>query len=114
MGQARSHGVWLTVGTGLGCLAKLLVCAMTAARQFKAQAPLYGAALLATGGMSSWLIPQYGLLGGAWAACAGTGVLVLGSAAVNVWAVRIAEGRRRSQSGANMGIAVSERGSGPR
>jgi O-antigen/teichoic acid export membrane protein len=104
--------VWLTVGTGLGCLAKLLVCSMTAARQFKAQAPLYGIALLATGGMSSWLIPQYGLLGGAWAVCAGTGVLVVGSAGVNVWAVRIAEGRRWSRPREGTGMAASQRRSG--
>ncbi len=79
---------WLMLAAGLGYVARFLVCSMTAARYFKAQAPLYAGALLVLGGLSFWLIPPFGLLGAAWAICAGMLVLLLGSALVNVHAVR--------------------------
>jgi hypothetical protein len=98
----------------LGCLAKLLVCAMTAARQFRPQAPLHGVALLATAALSSWLIPGHGLLGAAWAVCAGMASLVVGSVAVNMVAVWAAERREHSQLTGEHARGVSGREVGSR
>ncbi len=79
---------WLMVAAGTGYVARFLVCSMTAARYFKAQAPLYAIALLILLVLSLWLIPPYGLLGAAWAICVGMLALLLGSIAVNIYAVR--------------------------
>ncbi len=79
---------WLMVAAGVGYIARFLVCSMTAARYFKAQAPLYAVALLILLILSLWLIPSHGLLGAAWAICVGMLALLLGSIAVNVCAVR--------------------------
>ncbi len=79
---------WLMVAAGLGYVARFLVWSMTAARCFKAQAPLYVVALLTLGGLCFWLIPVHGLLGAAWAICMGMTVLLIGSMLVNVYAVR--------------------------
>ncbi len=78
---------WLMVAAGLGFVARFLVWSMTAARCFRAQAPLYLAALLILGGLCFWLVPAHGLLGAAWAICLGMVVLLAGAVVVNVRAV---------------------------
>jgi O-antigen/teichoic acid export membrane protein len=80
--------VWLMLAAGIGFVARFLVCSMTAARYFKAQAPLYAGALLVLGGVSVWLIPRFGLVGAAWGVCAGMLALLIGSIGVNVHAIR--------------------------
>jgi O-antigen/teichoic acid export membrane protein len=80
--------IWLMVAAGLGYVARFLVYSMTAARQLKAQTPLYALTLGAIGGLSAWLIPAYGLLGAAWAVCGGMLVLLAGALAVNLHAIR--------------------------
>jgi O-antigen/teichoic acid export membrane protein len=76
------------VAAGIGYLARFLVCSMTAARYFRAQAPLYAASTLVCAAACYWLIPRYGLLGAAWATGAATSSLLLGAAAMNYYAVR--------------------------
>jgi O-antigen/teichoic acid export membrane protein len=82
--------VWLMIAAGFGYLARFLVCSMTAARQFRAQAPLYASVLLITAACCWWLIPWRGLMGAAWALCAGMLALLLGAVAINIHAVRLA------------------------
>jgi O-antigen/teichoic acid export membrane protein len=79
---------WLMVAAGLGFVARFLVWSMTAARCFRAQAPLYAAALLILGGLCFWLVPAHGLLGAAWAICLGMMALLVGAVVVNVRAVK--------------------------
>jgi O-antigen/teichoic acid export membrane protein len=76
--------IWLMAAAGIGYVARVLVSGMTASRQIKAQAPLYGITLLATAAFSWVLIPRYGLLGAAWAVCAGMAVLLMGAATVTL------------------------------
>ena len=87
---ARYFGVflWLMGAAGLGYVARFLVYSMTAARCLRAQAPLYALSLVAVGVLSLVLVPAHGLRGAAWASVAGSVVLLLGAAAVNVHAVR--------------------------
>ena len=80
--------VWVMAAAAVGYLARFLVCAMTAARHLWAQAPLYALAALACAAASYWLIPRYGLRGAAWAMGTAMLVLLLGAAAVNLYAVR--------------------------
>jgi O-antigen/teichoic acid export membrane protein len=80
--------VWLMVAAAFGYVARFLVWSMTAARYLKAQAPLYAVTLLVLGGLCVLLTPAHGLLGAAWAICAGMLTLLVGAAAVNVHAVR--------------------------
>jgi len=76
--------IWLMVAAGIGYVARILVSGMTASRQIKAQAPLYGITLLGTAAFSWMLIPRYGLLGAAWAVCAGMAVRLLGVATITL------------------------------
>jgi O-antigen/teichoic acid export membrane protein len=100
---------WLMVAGGLGYIARFLVWSMTAARCFKAQAPLYAVALLTLGGFCFWLIPGHGLLGAAWAICTGMAVLLVGSMLVNVYAVRAqARALREQDARAHTTPGVSE------
>jgi len=81
--------VWLMLAAAFGFLARFLVCSMTAARRFKAQAPLYAIALLVLAALSVWLVPQAGLLGAAYSICVGMVVLFLGAVGINIRAVRV-------------------------
>ncbi len=80
--------VWLMAAAGIGYVARFLVYSMTAARYLRAQAPLYGISLAVIGGLTWVLLPGYGLLGAAWASCAGMLILLVGAAAVNLHAIR--------------------------
>jgi O-antigen/teichoic acid export membrane protein len=80
--------VWVMAGAGIGYLAKFLVCAMTAARRFRAQAPLYALATLACAVVSYATIPRWGLVGAAWGTGAAALVLALGAAGITLQAVR--------------------------
>jgi len=84
--------VWLMLAAAFGFLARFLVCSMTAARCFKAQAPLYAIALLVLAALSVWLVPQAGLLGAAYSICLGMAVLFLGTVGINIRAVRVPVG----------------------
>lgn len=76
--------VWLMVVGGLSYVASILGYAMTAARYFKAQLPLFIIVTLTTYLASLWLIPKYALLGAAFSLLAGTLVQILGSGIIIV------------------------------
>jgi hypothetical protein len=60
---------------------------MTAARLFHIQVPVFVLVSLSTLIWCLFLVPAYGLLGGAWALMIGASVQLIASTAVNVWAL---------------------------
>lgn len=74
--------VWIVIAAGIGYVASCLGYAMTAARHFSIQLPLFVLVAAASLGASFWLIPTYGLMGAALAMLAAVLVQVVGSAAV--------------------------------
>ncbi|ACG75621.1 polysaccharide biosynthesis protein [Anaeromyxobacter sp. K] len=74
--------IWLMVGGGLGYVASLLGHGMTAARQFRAQVPLFLVLIAVLGILCLVLVPPFGLLGCAWALAVAATVQLLGSAYV--------------------------------
>lgn len=61
--------VWLLVATAIGYLCTFLGFALTAARVFAVQVPIYAASVVVVLVASAVLVPRYGLLGAAWAIC---------------------------------------------
>jgi O-antigen/teichoic acid export membrane protein len=62
--------IWIIVAAGLGYLASVFGYAMTAARLFTIQVPIYLASIVAVTVGCAVLVPGHGLLGAAWATCA--------------------------------------------
>lgn len=70
--------IWLAVGAGVGYVASFLGYALTAARYFAVQAPLFAVVAAATG-LAAWiLVPRFGLVGAAWSVIIGCLVNLLG------------------------------------
>lgn len=87
--------LWWIAGVGsLGYLGSFLGYAMTAARYFFIQTPLFTAAGIATAAACALLVPDYGTIGAAWAMGIGMIVQVIGSAGVIVYAITAAPGRQ--------------------
>lgn len=80
--------VWLTLGGAAGYLASAAGFAMTAARRFAEQLPLFVAVVGASALACALLIPRFGLLGAAYAALLAAGVQLLGSGLVVFLALR--------------------------
>lgn len=70
----------LMIAAGLTCLASVLGYALTAARQFRLQVPIYAAALVVTAAVCAWLTPAMGLRGAAIGTAAGSLTQMLGAA----------------------------------
>lgn len=87
--------VWIAVAGSLGYLGSFLGYAMTAARFFFIQAPLFCVVGLTTATACAILVPTHELLGAAWALCLGMIVQVVGSALVVVYS--LSTGKPRSQ-----------------
>lgn len=69
----------LLVGiAGIGTIGSFLFCGLTAARAFRAQVPVYLAAVLVVTVASTLLIPRYGLMGAGIAVLLSTVTIVLG------------------------------------
>lgn len=79
--------VWLMLVAGIGYVASILGYAMTAARYFKSQIPLFALVTATTTLNSFWLLPKYGLLGAAIALCTAVIVQVCGSLAIITYAL---------------------------
>ncbi len=62
--------IWIVVAAGLGYVASVFGYAMTAARLFAIQVPIYLASIVAVTVGCALLVPGHGLLGAAWATCA--------------------------------------------
>jgi O-antigen/teichoic acid export membrane protein len=88
--------VWLMAAAAMGYLASMLGYAMTAARYFKVQAPVFALVVGVNIAACALLVPSRGLIGAAWAMVIALGVQLLSAAAVTAHAVRAAR-RRREQ-----------------
>jgi len=77
----------LMVATGLGFSASFLGYAMTAARYFRVQAPLFAMVTAVSILTCLWLVPLYGLSGAAVALVIAAAVQLLGSLAITVFAI---------------------------
>jgi O-antigen/teichoic acid export membrane protein len=80
--------VWLMVASGVFYVASFLGYGMTAARYFKAQAPLFFAITVATVAACAVLVPGYGLIGAAFASLISMLAQLAGSLAVILRALR--------------------------
>ena len=81
---AQESGVffWLMVAGGIAYVSSFLGYTMTAARYFKVQLPLFTLVAGTTTAACLWLVPQWGLVGAAWALIMAAVVQAAGSAAV--------------------------------
>jgi O-antigen/teichoic acid export membrane protein len=77
--------VTIMVAGAIQYLAALMASAATAARFFKPQIPLLAAVVVASGILSYWLIPSYGLLGAGLAIVASSIVLLAGEMILLSW-----------------------------
>src|SRR5262249_43500207 len=80
--------VWVAIAWAVGNIASALGYAMTAARFFFIQAPLFVLVALVTAVACGWLVPAHQLAGAAWAIVIGQVVQMVGSAAVVAYALR--------------------------
>jgi len=95
--------VWVMVGAGLGYIGRFLIVGTSAARSFRAQAPLYVISLLVAG-VGSWrLVPRWGLLGAAWALSASLATMLIGAALILWCALR--HGPSTEPSASRLGAA---------
>jgi len=81
----------LTLAAGLGFIGSFIGYAVTAARYFLAQAPLYAAAVGVTAVGCALLLPRYGLTGAGWVAVGSAALMLAGGAAILVVALRTME-----------------------
>ncbi|MGD0832739.1 MAG: hypothetical protein ABR907_17535, partial [Terracidiphilus sp.] len=79
---------WLMAAAGIGYLASIMGCGMTAARLFNPQLPLNLIVVTVCAGASWCWIPTYGLRGAAWALFAAAAVQFLASLFVLLRALR--------------------------
>jgi O-antigen/teichoic acid export membrane protein len=79
---------WLMVAAAFGYIARFVVVAASAARSFRAQAPLYAVSLAIVAACSWWMIPRWGLLGAAWAVATAAAALLVGAVVVLFAALR--------------------------
>lgn len=61
--------IWIIAAAGIGYLAAVCGYAMTAARQFAIQVPIYAISIAVVAVACALLVPGHGLLGAAWATC---------------------------------------------
>ncbi len=85
--------IWLTVSAGIGFMASAFGFAITAARHFRAQVPLFLGVMGVTLVAAYLLIPSHGLLGAAWTSLITTTTQLVGSVFILWLAVR--EGKPR-------------------
>ena len=78
--------VWLAFGTALSYVATFLGFGMTATRNFRIQPVIIGTTTLLTLILSMLLIPNYGMVGAAWALAIAAGLTLLMALIVNVHA----------------------------
>ena len=78
-GREQDVLVILMLATGVTCVASMLGYALTAARQFRQQVPIYAASLVITGAICGWLTPSMGLRGAAIGTAAGSLTQLVGA-----------------------------------
>jgi O-antigen/teichoic acid export membrane protein len=87
--------VWIAAAGALGYVGSFVGYGMTAARQFFVQMPLFIVVGLATAAACALLVPDYGLIGAAWAMGVGAFVQLAGSALVIGFALAASPGEER-------------------
>ncbi len=87
--------MWVMVAAALTYLGSALGYAMTAARYFRVQMPLFVLVCATTAGACALLVPQYQLLGAAWAVVLALTLQVLGSLGIIGHALRTLARERR-------------------
>lgn len=80
--------VWLSAGAALGYLASCAGFAVTAARRFREQLPLFAAVTVILALACAWLVPPLGVTGAAFAGLIGAGAQLMGSGLIVVAALR--------------------------
>ncbi|MCP2014425.1 O-antigen/teichoic acid export membrane protein [Deinococcus sp. HSC-46F16] len=80
--------LWLTLGGALSYLASCAGFAVTAARRFREQLPLFAAVTVLLALACAWLIPPYGVMGAAFAGLIGAGAQLAGSGLIVAGALR--------------------------
>jgi O-antigen/teichoic acid export membrane protein len=78
----------LMLAAGIGYVATFLYYAMTSARLFRMQLPLFGAVAATSLVACAALVPARGVMGAAQASVVTAAVNLLGAAAVNLYALR--------------------------
>lgn len=94
--QYSTEFVWLMAASGLAFVASVLGYGMTAARLFGVQVPLFAGLAALTALLCAWAVPQWGVLGVAYALVLVAIAKILGASAVVWWALRNA-----SKTGSN-------------
>lgn len=89
--------VWLMAAAAVGYVASCLGYAMTAARRFRVQVPLFFAVGAVTAGACAALVPAWGLTGAAWAM--GAAALAQGAGALWVTVQAVTDVSRREGKG---------------
>jgi O-antigen/teichoic acid export membrane protein len=84
----RDLFVWLAVAAGIAYVASFVGYAMTAARHFRIQLPLFALVASTTALACLWLVPTHGLLGAAIALVIGSAIQAGGSSVVVAHALR--------------------------
>jgi O-antigen/teichoic acid export membrane protein len=72
----------LMLAAGVSYLATFLGYAMTAARAYRAQVPLFGIVVVATAAGCQFWVPRCGMRGAAWALIVAAGIQLVGSVVV--------------------------------
>ncbi|MGI8688064.1 MAG: lipopolysaccharide biosynthesis protein, partial [Thermomicrobiales bacterium] len=80
--------IWIIAAAGIGYLASVFGYAMTAARQFTIQVPIYAVSIVVVVIACALLVPAHGLLGAAWATFLMYAVQLLLKAAAILYALR--------------------------
>jgi hypothetical protein len=84
--------MWLMVAAGVGYVSSLIGYAVTAARKFSVQVPLFALVAGSSGALSLWLVPAQGLRGAAFAVLGAAIVQLVGSLGIIFSATRIQDG----------------------
>jgi O-antigen/teichoic acid export membrane protein len=82
------HGrllIWLMTAAAVGYMASFSGYAITAARFFRAQLPLFAVVIAANAAACHWLVPRHGLYGAAWAMAIAAAVQLIGIVTLLVW-----------------------------
>lgn len=87
---------WMMIAAAISYVASFLGYGLTAARQFKVQAPLFAVVTIVTAAASIGLIPGHGLLGAAWATVLAAIAQLVGSGVILSHATRVQSARVRS------------------
>ena len=95
-GSYGQEFVWLMISGGVGCIASLLNCGITAARFFRLQVPIFALVVATNAFACSRLVPAWGLKGAAIAPLVAAVVhLVLAAAAL----VQLISGAKKIPAG---------------